>query len=1072
MSLKKLVEEITKPILQEGVNDPGILKAVFLAGGPGSGKGYVSKGLFGIPKTTSVSAYGLKVVNQDKALTTLLKKYGYGTDLDDMPDELFKQLTDPTYDDYSGMRTYAKDITTAQKKQYMNGRLGLIIDGTGHKYEKIKEQKKELEDIGYDTYMVFVHTDLDVAQKRNMERSRKLNPELVEKSWKDTQKNLISFQGLFGNANFLMVDNSKTLSEKQATKKFNMLVTKGIGKFIKKPVKNHLGKKWIAKQKIMKENAIVGGDGVIQGEPTRKKVKKNKTNTMSGYKKVTEEKSKIKKTIGVFGGRFQPFHSGHLATYKWLAKQVDEAYITTTNIKKPPRHPMNFKEKVRHMTKMGIPANRIIEERTPYVAKNLLKKFNTDTTAVIYAFGKKDAGRLKAGTKKSGGKTYYQDYKKNKNNLQGYEEHGYFITAPQFGNLSGTKTRDMLGNPNIDDKEKLKFFKKAFGYYDKGVYIMMTNKFKKLFEAYVSLLESATGDLQSVDDGPGFLQSLSAYKNRSQSDAGKLGWEIAKNLIDDDVYNSQNTVFPKYNGKLDGPIDSVSYGPAGVGIPKPNNIETFVGSELWNKWLTHIDKILSNQEYDYVDVSNKYRWSVVQDSSETQKEIENENPGETKERNDDDQHDELSIVKEVMSLTSNLGRNTKELLLMGGAYGHMSHPFDDKDLTFGDLKKIIEMGLGGTLNREDNVTEKTDGQNLMISWKDGKLIAARNKGHIKNKGKTALSIKDVESKFKGRGDIRNAFVYAVRDLSKAIGALSDKQRTKVFGEGSKWMSLEVMWPASENVVNYDITELMFHGTLEYDDSARVIGQAKDSARILAGMIKQVNQNIQKHYKIKKPHFMTVPKHQDFGKLKGKFLGKLKKLQSQYSLKDNDTLALYHQSYWQEWIFNGSKQTDYPKITNEILVKLTKRWAFFDKSYKIPQIKKDLKEYPKFLEWVLSTDKIDHARMVKENMKPFEELFFEVGATVLKNMDGWMAINPAKSVQNMRKKLQSAIKDIRSGGDIKKLNKLKIQLDRLNAIGGLDAVVPTEGIVFKYNGNVYKFTGAFAPINQITGMMTF
>tara|TARA_R110002153_G_scaffold2742_2_gene13161 strand:- start:148 stop:1230 length:1083 start_codon:yes stop_codon:yes gene_type:complete len=360
----------------------------------------------------------------------------------------------------------------------------------------------------------------------------------------------------------------------------------------------------------------------------------------------------------------------------------------------------------------------------------------------------------------------------------------------------------------------------------------------------------------------------------------------------------------------------------------------------------------------------------------------------------------------------------------------------------------------------------------MISWKDGELISARNKGHIKNKGETALSIKDVESKFKGRGDIRNAFVYAVRDLSKAISALSDKQRTKIFGEGSKWMSLEVMWPASENVVNYDITELMFHGAMEYDDDARVIGQAKDSARILAGMIKQVNQNIQKHYKITKPHFMDVPKHQDFGKLKGKFLSRLKKLQSHYGLKDNDTLSLYHQSYWQEWIFNGAKQTGYSKITNEILVKLTKRWAFFDKSYKIPQIKKDLKEYPKFLDWVLSTDKIDHSRLVKENMKPFEELFFEVGATILKNMDGWMAVNPAKSVEKMRGKLQSAIKDIRSGGDIKKLNKLKIQLDRLNAIGGLDAVVPTEGIVFKYNGNVYKFTGAFAPVNQITGMMTF
>ena len=105
MSLIQLVEEIIQPFLFEGVDDPGILKAVFLAGGPGSGKGYVSKGLFGIPKTITVSAHGLKVINQDKELTRMLKKYGFGTDLDDMPDELFKQLTDPSYKDYSGLRT-------------------------------------------------------------------------------------------------------------------------------------------------------------------------------------------------------------------------------------------------------------------------------------------------------------------------------------------------------------------------------------------------------------------------------------------------------------------------------------------------------------------------------------------------------------------------------------------------------------------------------------------------------------------------------------------------------------------------------------------------------------------------------------------------------------------------------------------------------------------------------------------------------------------------------------------------------------------------------------------------------
>ena len=241
-----------KDLLTEGVLDQGILKAVFLAGGPGSGKSFVAGEIFGIPKKVNVSAFGLKLVNQDKELTRMLNKYGFGTDLDDMPEELFRQLTDPDYEDYSGLRGRAKEITASRKKLYMDGRLGMIIDGTGHNYRKIEKRKKELEELGYDCYMVFIHTDLDVAQKRNMERPRKLNPEIVEKGWYDVQKNKIFFQGLFGNANFMMVDNSKTLSPKQATKKFNMLVKKGIGSFIKKPVKNYRGKKWVERQLILK----------------------------------------------------------------------------------------------------------------------------------------------------------------------------------------------------------------------------------------------------------------------------------------------------------------------------------------------------------------------------------------------------------------------------------------------------------------------------------------------------------------------------------------------------------------------------------------------------------------------------------------------------------------------------------------------------------------------------------------------------------------------------------------------------------------------------------------------------
>ena len=188
----------------------------------------------------------------------MLKKF-YGADdptldylnIQAYPPELFRQLTDPTFDDYAGLRGSAKYLSKKRMKNYLKGRLGVIIDGTGHKYSEVKKERQELIDLGYDTYMVFVNTSLEVAQKRNEERPRRLPANTVETYWKSVQKNMAYFQGLFGGANFLLVDNNATLNPKQAQKKFNMLVGKGISKFIKKPIKNKQAKKWIEKQKLL-----------------------------------------------------------------------------------------------------------------------------------------------------------------------------------------------------------------------------------------------------------------------------------------------------------------------------------------------------------------------------------------------------------------------------------------------------------------------------------------------------------------------------------------------------------------------------------------------------------------------------------------------------------------------------------------------------------------------------------------------------------------------------------------------------------------------------------------------------
>ena len=258
--LQRVFQSSGVTLIKEGVDDKGILKAVFLAGGPGSGKTWVTRGLYGIPNKFNFSTGGLKLVNQDTELEMLLKKYFGTTDLDNMPEELFADITGVDFKgkdigSSSGMRAFAKDLTKARMENYVRGRLGVIIDGTGHKFHAIAKRKQRFEDLGYDCYMVFVNTSLEVALKRNLERDRVVPEKIVRDSWHDVQQILGGFQKLFGR-NFLIVDNSKTLDEDEAEKKFESLVKQGVNKFIKAPVKNRIGINWIKRARLLKKQGI------------------------------------------------------------------------------------------------------------------------------------------------------------------------------------------------------------------------------------------------------------------------------------------------------------------------------------------------------------------------------------------------------------------------------------------------------------------------------------------------------------------------------------------------------------------------------------------------------------------------------------------------------------------------------------------------------------------------------------------------------------------------------------------------------------------------------------------------
>ena len=243
-------------LLNEGVYDKGIFKAVFMAGGPGSGKSYVAGQLFGIPEKVNVSVSGLKMVSSDTEFEHFLKKAGHSPkDLakyEKENPELFQKLVGK---DPESLRNRAKKVTMLRQKGYMDGKLGMIIDKTGDNFKKFASQKRELGLQGYDTYMIVVNTSLDVAQKRNQLRDRTLPPKMVDKIWKDVQKNIGAFQRLFG-TNFVVIDNSDTLDPDQAAAKFGTYVKRYADKWANEPIKNPLGKYWVKTQLKLKNAGI------------------------------------------------------------------------------------------------------------------------------------------------------------------------------------------------------------------------------------------------------------------------------------------------------------------------------------------------------------------------------------------------------------------------------------------------------------------------------------------------------------------------------------------------------------------------------------------------------------------------------------------------------------------------------------------------------------------------------------------------------------------------------------------------------------------------------------------------
>lgn len=212
-------------LINEGVNDPAIFKTVFIVGGPGSGKTYISKQL-------GLNALGYVTINSDLAFEYLMKK-----------NNLNSKMPDDETQEREIVRKRAKDITANKSALAIDGRLGLFIDATGAKFQRVNDLKTKFEELGYDCYLIIVNTQLDIAMNRNKNRERTVPDDVVIDSWNSVQNNIGMFAKIFNNVSIIDNNGDDGVTNDQINNTYKKILS-----FTKMPPNKPIARQWIQKQ--------------------------------------------------------------------------------------------------------------------------------------------------------------------------------------------------------------------------------------------------------------------------------------------------------------------------------------------------------------------------------------------------------------------------------------------------------------------------------------------------------------------------------------------------------------------------------------------------------------------------------------------------------------------------------------------------------------------------------------------------------------------------------------------------------------------------------------------------------
>ena len=407
------------------------------------------------------------------------------------------------------------------------------------------------------------------------------------------------------------------------------------------------------------------------------------------------------------------------------------------------------------------------------------------------------------------------------------------------------------------------------------------------------------------------------------------------------------------------------------------------------------------------------------------------------------------------------------------AAGRIDHPYDDNDLTFGEIKEMIMSLFSGKIT---DIEEKIDGINILASVdSNGNVIFARNKTQLLN---TPMLADDIKNNSKWNEKTKQSFINGVNTITKVFNNIKDKISYFNYddkADGVKyrnWISIEIVDHSNMNVIPYVDNFVSFHKKIitvctkyypkeDYSKSVFADPNIDTDTYKLEQAIKETNLK-DDEFKAAITPKMIFRNVGNSNMIAGENINELIDLMDEYNIKDNNTVAEYKYKAYFKYLINNNPI----HLTKDAMEKLSARWSglrnvqindFRIKDMDPNQMKMIIKEIREF-------EKNNLAALRKRIMMPLDRFFINLGNDALKLFKGGKNEgNESKVTEQIRKAIANAISNIQETGDVKALEKLEYLLFRL---GDTIDVNASEGIVFKYHGRFYKLTGTFAVLNQI------